>query len=122
MPRPPEPILLIARTHVVMGGVILFFTVMLYALLRDSTVLELSRQTYAITITLSVLYLLAGLSVWQGWPIGRPLNYVCALLYLARPPLGLRIWKIMRSPEYREHFQRKTRAPRNGSAGADPRV
>lgn len=108
MQRAPESILFIARTHVVMGGVILFFTVMLYALLRDSTVLELSRRTYAITITLSVLYVVTGLLVWRGWPMGRPLNYVLALLYLARPPLGLRIWKIMRSDEFKAHFRRTT--------------
>jgi hypothetical protein len=89
-----------------MSGVLLFFVGALYVLLHDSAVFELSRNTYAITLGMSALYAIAGGLVWRGvWP-GRLLNYVCSLLYLARPPLGLRIWKIMRSEEYRTHFRR----------------
>lgn len=89
-----------------MGGVVLFFAIMLYVLLRDSSVLELSRKTYTITIGLALLYLVTGFLVWFGTPIGRPFNYVLALPYLARPPLGLRVWKIMRSDEFKAHFRR----------------
>lgn len=106
MPRPPESIVFIARTHWLMGAVILFFAAMLYLLLRDSSVLELSRRTYAITVGLGATYLITGVLVWFGTPIGRVLNYVCSLLYLARPPLGLRIWKIMRSEEFKAHFRK----------------
>jgi hypothetical protein len=104
--RPPEAVALIARTHWVMSGVILALTLGLYIVLYNSAVLELSRRTYAVTLGLSALYILTGVLVWFGRPIGRPLNYVCSLLYLARPPLGLRIWKIMRSEEYQAHFRR----------------
>lgn len=107
MSRPSDPIAFIARTHWLMGGVILFFAAMLYVLLRDSSVLELSRRTYGITLGLGVLYLVAGVLVWFGTPFGRVVNYVASFVYLARPPLGLRIWKIMRSEEYKAHFQRK---------------
>ncbi|MDO8542517.1 MAG: hypothetical protein Q7S40_18915 [Opitutaceae bacterium] len=106
MPRPPESIAFIARTHWVMGGVIAGFTIGLYGLLHDSTVLELSRKTFTITIALSAMYVVAGLVVWFGTRGGRALNYICSLLYLARPPLGMRIWKIMRSDEYKAHFRR----------------
>jgi hypothetical protein len=105
--RPPDPVAFIARTHWVMGSVILSFAVMLYVLLRDSSVFELSRRTYTITLGLGIIYLIAGVLVWFGTPGGRVLNYVCSMLYLARPPLGMRIWKVMRSPDYKAHFSRQ---------------
>lgn len=89
-----------------MSGVILFFVGGIYALLRDSMVFELSRRMLVITLGMSALYAITGILVWWGVPLARVLNYACALLYLARPPLGMRIWKIMRSEEYRAHFRR----------------
>lgn len=126
MPRPPDSISFLARTHWVMGGVILAFAGALYGLLRDSSVLELSRKTYAITIGMGVLYFVTGVLVWFGAPVGRVLNYVASLLYLARPPLGLRIWKIMRSDEFKAHFGKtrdqgpRTREPRSPNQTAPP--
>lgn len=117
--RPPEPVALIARTHWVMAGVILGFTLALWLLLRDSAVLELSRRTYLACLGLTVLYGLTGVLVWYGVPLGRPLNYVCSFLYLARPPLGMRIWKIMRSEEYRRHFRWGTPKGVAGENGND---
>jgi hypothetical protein len=105
MPRPPETVAFIARTHWLMSGVFLFFNAGLYLLLRDSTVFDLSQKTHGILLGLSAGYALAGILVWYGAPPGRLLNYVCSLLYLARPPLGMRIWKIMRSEEYQAHFR-----------------
>ena len=65
------------------------------------------RKTYAITIGGGVLYLLAGTLVWFGTPLGRLLSKICGLIYLVRPQLGSRLWRIMESPEYRAHFSRK---------------
>jgi hypothetical protein len=57
-----------------------------------------------ITGGLAVLYGLAGTLVWFGTPTGRFLSRVCGLLYLARPQLGSRLWKIMDSEEFKAHF------------------
>lgn len=81
------------------------FVAVVYAFTRDSGWLELSRKGYAITLSLAAGYGLAGITAWFGVPGGRALNYVFSLLYLARPQLGLRLWRAMDTPEFKAHFQ-----------------
>ncbi len=88
-----------------MSVVLLGFAGGMFLLLHDSVVFELSGKAYAITLGLAGIYALTGLLVWRGFRFGLVLNYLCSLLYLARPPLGLRIWKTMRSEEFRRHFR-----------------
>lgn len=112
---PPEGVALIARTHWLTSGVILFCLGLLHVILRSSSVLTLTRDTYVYALGLGALYGATGFMVWAGAPPGRYFNYVCSLLYLARPPLGLQIWRIMRSPEYRAHFERPLLNSRPGA-------
>jgi hypothetical protein len=63
-------------------------------------------KTYLITGGLAAWYFLAGALVWLGAPFGRLISRVCGLLYLARPQLGSRLWDMMNTPEFREHFTR----------------
>lgn len=86
---------------IVIGG----FMAGLHILLRDSTVIELSAKTYAITMGLAALYAITGALVWWGAPGGRMLNHVCSVFYFVRPPLGSKIWAIMRSAEFQDHFR-----------------
>ena len=117
--RPPEGVALIARAHWLTSGVILLCLGLLHLILRSSSVLTLTRDTYVYALGLSMLYAATGFMVWAGAPPGRYFNYVCSLLYLARPPLGLQIWRIMRSQEYRAHFERPPQTSRPGG-GAGP--
>ena len=103
---------MIARAHWLTSGVIVFCLALLHFILRNSSILVLTPRTYAYALGLSALYGATGFMVWAGTPLGRYLNYVCSLLYLARPPLGLQIWRIMRSPEYQAHFNPLARKPR----------
>ncbi len=66
-----------------------------------------SRTGYAVLVGLGLLYLLTGALVWRGSGLGRGLNFVCSLPYLARPSLGLRLWRTMKSPEFRDYFAGK---------------
>lgn len=104
MTRPPEDVSLVARTHGITGGVIVSYSFVLHLLLHDSTFLDLSRNFYLFSFGLGFLYTGAGVMVWFGLPPGRWLSYVCGVLYLVRPPLSLRYWKIIRSPEFKAHF------------------
>lgn len=105
MRRPPEQVVFLARTHWLMSIVIGGFMGALHLLLRNSAVLELNAKTYAITLGLASLYAIAGALVWWGAPGGRLLNHVCSVFYFVRPPLGSKIWAIMRSEEFRNHFR-----------------
>jgi hypothetical protein len=67
----------------------------------------MSGQGYAITLGLGLLYGLTGGLVWFGLRPGLYLNYVCSLIYLARPRLGLGLWADMRLPEFKAHFARQ---------------
>ena len=106
MTRPPGGVVLVARTHWVVGGVMLASVALLWFLTRNLPVV-FERMTYVITIGGGGLYLLAGTLVWFGTPLGRLLSKICGLIYLVRPQLGTRLWKIMDSPEYRAQFSRR---------------
>ena len=106
MRRPPDCVALVARTHWVVGGVILASIGLLRWIVEKFPV-EFSTRTYAITGGLAALYGLAGTLVWFGAPGGRLLSRVCGLLYLARPSLGSRLWEIMDSDEFKAHFRRR---------------
>ncbi|HVS52668.1 MAG TPA: hypothetical protein VHD62_09955 [Opitutaceae bacterium] len=103
--RPPGCVALVARTHWLVGGTIVFFVGLLHALTRHWPV-EFGVKAYAITLGLAALYLTAGTLVWLGAPLGRPLSRIAGLLYLARPNLGSHLWRLMSSEEYRAHFTR----------------
>jgi len=109
MARPPPCVVFIARTHWVVGGVILASIALLYWLTHRLPRIEFGLQTYLIAGGLAVLYLATGALVWFGRQPGPALSRVCALLYLPRPRFGFSIWKMMDSPEFRAHFERTAR-------------
>ena len=106
MQLPPKPVAFVARTHWVVGVVIVASIALLHLLTRNLPGIEFGRRTYVITGSLGGLYLLAGTLVWFGAPLGRLLSRICALLYLPRPQFGGHLWDIMNSPEYQAHFTR----------------
>lgn len=108
MRRPPATVALIARTHWLMSAAIAGFVAALHFIVRDSSVIELSSTTYALTLGLSALYAVTGALVWWGLPGGRMLDRLCSLFYFIRPPLGAKIADIMRTEEYRAHFARSS--------------
>jgi len=101
--RPPDCVVLVAKTHWVVGAVILVSVGLLRWIVEKYPV-EFSVRTYAITGGLAALYGLAGTLVWFGAPGGRLLSRACSLIYLARPNLGSRLWEIMDSDEFKAHF------------------
>ena len=103
MRRPPDCAALVARTHWVVGGVILV-SVGVLRWLTEKYPIEFGTRSYVITGALAALYGLAGTLVWFGVPGGRFLSRVCTLLYLARPALGSHLWEIMDSDEFKAHF------------------
>jgi len=105
MARPPRCVVLVARTHWIIGGVMVLAIAVLAALVRNIHVVEFGAKTYLITGALAAMYLLAGTLVWLGAPGGRILSRVCTLLYLARPQLGSAIWHTMDEEEFRAHFR-----------------
>ena len=107
MRRPPEKVALVARHHWLTGGAMLCSIAIFYAFTRNVAFLPLSFRGYAIALSIGAFYLLAGAMVWFGAPLGRVVNYVCSLIYLTRPQLGLRIWRISDSPEFKAHFVRE---------------
>ena len=106
MPRPPEAIVYVARANAATGAVILLYFLVLHLLLHDSSFLVLSRNSYVFSLGLGILYAGAGVLVWFGLPPGRWLSFVCGVLFLIRPPLGLKYWAIIRSAEFKAHFGR----------------
>jgi hypothetical protein len=104
--RPPDSVALVARTHWLMGAVILLSVGLLHTFTRNLPSIAFGLFTYAITLGLGALYLATGAMVWFGTPLGRSCNHVCSLLYLVRPQLGDRIWHISRSDEFKAHFTR----------------
>ncbi len=101
--RPPGCVAYVARTHWVVSGVILV-SVGLLRWIVEKFPFEFGPRTYVISLSLAMLYGLAGTLVWFGWWGGRLLSRVCGLLYLARPALGSHLWQIMDSPEFQSHF------------------
>ena len=110
MRRPPPCVLHVARTHWLVGAIILASVGAMHVMTRRLPAIEFGPRTYAITLGLGVLYLLAGTLVWLGAPLGRVISRICSLLYLARPGFGLGLWEAMNLPEFAAHFQRKPRA------------
>lgn len=104
MRRPPQSVVEFARYHWLMGGTVLLATGLLYRLTRHLPGVEIRWNAYAITIGLGLLYLFTGALVWFGVRVGRYFNFVCSLIYLTRPRLGLRLWREMESPEFKGHF------------------
>lgn len=106
MRHPPEGVAVVARHHWLMGGAIAFFLLVLLLLVRSAPQIQPTRATYTISLGLALLYLGTGTLVWFGTPLGRVLNFVCSLVYLARPQMGLRLWRISDSAEFKAHFAR----------------
>ena len=104
--RPPASVIEQACYLAVTGATVLLGVGLLYFFTRHRS-LVMSTRGYAITLSLGLLYLATGLLVWLGRRPGLYLNYACSLVYLARPGLGLRLWRNMRQPEFREHFRGK---------------
>ena len=106
MRRPPEIVALVAKTHWLVGGVVLTALVPLHLFTRKLPYVEFGAKTYVSASVFATVYLVAGTLVWCGAPFGRLLSRICGLLYLARPNFGSYLWDIMSSLEYRAHFQR----------------
>ena len=105
--RRPASVVIVARTHWMVAGAILAATGVLHVFTRNLPRIEFGPRTYLIAGGLAALYLLAGLLVWLGTPLGPLLSRVCALLYLPRPQFGSYLWDLMNSAEFRAHFRRE---------------
>ena len=106
MRRPPDSVAHIARTHWLVGAVALGSIVVLHLFTRNLPRVTFGPSTYRVAVGLALLYLAGGTMVWFGTPLGRLVNHVCCLLYLVRPQLGDRIWRIKRTEEFKAHFRR----------------
>ena len=111
MPRPVASVVLVARTHTVVGVTALVSVAILRRFTRSLPYFEFGPRTYAIAIGIAGLYCATGILVWFGAPTGRFFSRVCGLLYLARPRLGSHLWQLMDSPEYRAHFTARHHPP-----------
>lgn len=107
MARPPEAVVFVARTHGAVGLIILGSLLPLYFVTRNLPAIEFGARTYAGAGALGFFYLLTGVMVWLGAPLGLVFSRVCCLLYLPRPAFGARIWETMGAPEFRAHFRRR---------------
>src|SRR4051812_43903266 len=107
MRQPPRSVVIVARTHWIVGAVIAGSTALLYWLTRKIPGVEFRARTYEIAGALAAVYLGAGTLVWFGVPLGPLLSRVCALLYLPRPRFGSAIWGTMNLPEFKAHFRRE---------------
>lgn len=105
--RPPPSVVLVARTHALVGGAALVSLLVLHLLTRNLAWVEFGPRTYIIASSIGLTYCLAGLFVWLGTPVGRALGWVCGLLYLARPQFGSHVWTCIHSEEYRTYFTGK---------------
>jgi hypothetical protein len=107
MRRPPDSVVLVARTHWTVGAIIAVSTVALHWVTRNLPRVEFGPRTYLIAAGLATFYLLAGTLVWFGAPLGPLLSRVCTLLYLPRPRMGGYLWETMNTPEFKAHFRKK---------------
>jgi hypothetical protein len=105
--RPPDSVAYIARSHWLVGGVALVSIALLHAFTRNLPTVSFDSRMHGIAAAAAVFYLATGTMVWFGTPLGRACSFVCSLLYLVRPQLGDRVWRISRSEEYRAHFERR---------------
>ena len=117
MSRPPI-VVFIARTHALVGVVILASVVILHVVVSRLPRLQVESQTYAVTLGLACLYGLAAAAVWRGWRGAGILSRLCGLIYLVRPGLGDRVWTGMRSPEFRTWCE--ARRAEHGRPSLDP--
>lgn len=115
MSRPPHCVVFVARTHGLVGLVIVASTLVLSQLADRLPGFEVGSKTYSITGGLAAFYLLTSALVWFGAPFGPLCSRVCALLYLARPNFGSLLWETMNTPEFKAHFG-KTGNRRGGAA------
>lgn len=111
--RPPPSVVLVARTHLLVGGAALASLLVLHLLTRNMAWVEFGPKTYYIAGGFGLTYCLAGVFVWLGTPVGRVLGWGCGLLYLARPQFGAHVWACMHAEEYKAYFSGKAR----GAAG-----
>lgn len=118
MPRPPPSVVLVARTHWLVTAVVLISTGLLTWAAQELPV-EFGVKTYAIVFSIAGFYLLAGILVWFGLPLGRFCSRASCLLYLARPRLGSNLWETMSSPEFQAHFKRPATPAANAAPPAD---
>ncbi|MBM3852581.1 MAG: hypothetical protein FJ399_05440 [Verrucomicrobia bacterium] len=109
MRRPPACVAFVARTHGLVGLVIVGSVLLLRWITRDLPGIEFGPHTNWYAGGLAVLYLLTAVLVWFGAPFGLLFSRVCSLIYLPRPNFGSRIWDIMGTPEFRAHFERTPR-------------
>lgn len=105
--RPPDSVVFVARTHWLVGAIALGSVALLHLLTRQLPRVEFGTHTYPVALGIAFTYLVGGTMVWFGTPLGRLLCYVCSLIYLVRPQLGDRIWRLMRTAEFKAHFQRR---------------
>jgi hypothetical protein len=103
----PACVAFVARTHWLVGSVIVVSIALLHWLTRHLPAVEFGTRTYVITGSLGALYLLGGTLVWFGAPLGRLVSRICALLYLARPQFGSAVWETMNTPEFQTHFDKR---------------
>ncbi|MDP3068872.1 MAG: hypothetical protein Q8N18_01225 [Opitutaceae bacterium] len=107
MPRPPDCVVFVARTHWIVATVIAVTLVPLHLLGSRLPGFEFGLRTYAITVGLALLYGLAGTLVWLGVPPGRGLSRACSLLYLPRIQFGTLVWRTMDREDFKAHFRRR---------------
>jgi hypothetical protein len=118
--RPPACVVLVARTHGLVGATAFASLFILHLLTRRLPHFEFGTRTYAIATGIGLTYCLTGALVWWGTPAGRFMSRVCGLLYLARPQLGSHLWRIMDSAEYRAYFLPAGRGPTPPQAAPGP--
>ncbi|MBL9189540.1 MAG: hypothetical protein JNK23_18815 [Opitutaceae bacterium] len=107
MPRPPDCVVFVARTHWIVGASIAVTLFPLHLIAQRLPYFEFGLRTYVITAGVALLYGLAGTLVWLGAPSGRWLSRVCSLLYLPRIQFGSRVWRTMDREDFRAHFSRR---------------
>lgn len=95
---------LVAKTHWLVGLVVLGSLVPLHFFTRKLPYVEFGAKTYLTAGSFAGVYLLTGTLVWLGLQPGPLLSRICGLLYLARPNFGSHLWDIMSSAEYKAHF------------------
>lgn len=103
MPRPPAPILLVARAHGLMGATIFAAIGILHFITRNLPI-AFSPFAYTFGLTLGAAFVLTSTLVWFGLAPGPALSRACSLLYLIRPPLYFALLAASKTPEFKAHF------------------
>jgi hypothetical protein len=107
MPRPPDCVVFVARTHWTIAGAIAVAAIPMHWLGTQLPGFELRASAYLVVGGLMSGYALAGALVWRGAVLGRTLSRICSLLYLPRPQLGSRVWEAMKHADFEAHFSRR---------------